>query len=203
MKVYLIRHAKTDANKEGRFVGKIDVPVSETGRETAQALKPFENIKRIYVSPMKRTMETAEILFPGSELIPRKEFAEMDFGIFEGKKFEDMANEPAYERWMDKVGLEACPGGEEPDDFSNRTGEGLMDVIREAMEDGSEHVYVVTHGGVIMSLMYRLTKSQDSLYDFMPDNCGGYTFEIDPKNFHNTWEIKNYRGFSDTDMIDK
>ena len=63
MEVILVRHGITEGNKEKRFVGRLDVPLAPEGeamaRETAPLMPPVEHL---YVSPMLRCRQTADLL---------------------------------------------------------------------------------------------------------------------------------------------
>ena len=46
--------------------------------------------------------------------------AELDFGSFEGKNYEQLKEDPAYRRWIDSAGMTAPPGGESGEDVYKR-----------------------------------------------------------------------------------
>ena len=88
MDVYLIRHGETVYNKLKKYQGQQEIPLSPEGRE---ALRPAGFVPdQVYVSPLGRARETAEILFPGVKQIPVPGIMEMCFGKFEGQSYEDM-----------------------------------------------------------------------------------------------------------------
>ena len=62
MKIYLLRHGQTEYNEQKRYQGTRDIPLSEKGRACLRQadLEPAE----VYVSPLSRAVETAQILFP-------------------------------------------------------------------------------------------------------------------------------------------
>ena len=205
MKVYLIRHAKTKANEEGRYTGKTDVPISEAGREITKALRPFYGIDKIYVSSMLRARETASMLFPDSKAIIYDDLREMDFGHFEGRNFDDLRDDPEYIKWVDAGGLGACPGGEDPEVFSGRVTGVIKQIITDAHSEEKEIIYIVTHGGVIMTAMYEFTGRSRDLFDFITQNNGGWSFETaDIKNdIDGRIKISDYFYFDDTDTINR
>ena len=62
MELYIVRHGKTDWNKECRFQGAKDIPLNEEGRAAAEKL--HERLKDIHFdavfsSPLSRAYETA------------------------------------------------------------------------------------------------------------------------------------------------
>ena len=69
MRVIMIRHGETIWSSERRYQGISDVPLSEEGR---RKLKPADlKPRRVFVTPLVRTRETAEILFPEARQIIR------------------------------------------------------------------------------------------------------------------------------------
>ena len=84
MEVYIIRHGKTDWNKECRFQGAKDIPLNEEGREAARKLG--ERLKdvhfdAVFSSPLSRAYETACIVANSAEkcnLLTEISFGELD-----------------------------------------------------------------------------------------------------------------------------
>ncbi len=65
----------------------------------------------VFVSPMLRCRQTAEILFPQIPQIEIDPWREMDFGEFEGKNYAQLNGDPRYQAWIDSGGTLAFPGG--------------------------------------------------------------------------------------------
>ncbi len=53
--------------------------------ERRKAAGEYPEADLVFVSPMRRCLETAEVLYPGQEPVVIEEFRECDFGLFEGK----------------------------------------------------------------------------------------------------------------------
>ena len=92
MQLILIRHGETLSNKEKRIQGISDVELSTVGIEQAHLLAlslKDHPIKAIHTSPLKRAMQTAEIIneFHRKELHTHGVLMEMDYGVFEGVTF--------------------------------------------------------------------------------------------------------------------
>lgn len=70
--IYIVRHGETDWNKEGKLQGHTDTELNDTGRKQALILKDkLQNIHfdKVFVSPLKRTRQTAEIITKSPQII--------------------------------------------------------------------------------------------------------------------------------------
>ena len=63
IKLWLIRHGKTEGNKLARYIGTTDEPLCQEGIEFLKKMD-YPKVQEIYVSPLRRCVQTAEILFP-------------------------------------------------------------------------------------------------------------------------------------------
>ena len=94
MKIRLVRHGETDGNARGLMLGtKVDWPLNEKGIAQAENLKLDSGFDFIFSSPLKRTLQTAEILSKtlGAKLIVHQGLIERDKGILEGKTQAEVA----------------------------------------------------------------------------------------------------------------
>ena len=116
----LIRHGKTAGNLLGRYIGsRTDEPLCDEGREEL-AGKQLPEVERLYVSPMKRCVETAEILWPGldrKKMQKVMDLRECDFGDFENKNYKELSGNGDYQAWIDSNGTLPFPNGESMDAF--------------------------------------------------------------------------------------
>ena len=76
----------------------------------------YPEVQRVYVSPMKRRMETAKLIFK-ENFYEVEELRECDFGIFENKNYKELSDCPEYQAWIDS-------GGDH--DISGRRGSGRI-----------------------------------------------------------------------------
>ena len=126
----MIRHGKTKLNEENRYIGcKTDISLSELGRkeieEKAAAGYYTMEPEILFCSPMKRCLETADIIFPGREKIVIDELYEIDFGLFEGKNYSELNGTPSYQEWIDSGGKKVFPEGESIDHYCERVMKGI------------------------------------------------------------------------------
>jgi broad specificity phosphatase PhoE len=91
---YFARHGETDWNKKRIYIGRQDIPLNETGKmQAAQMYHCLKNekISHIVSSPLKRALQTAEIINKKMQLPLTiiEELQESTFGSAEGKSYGD------------------------------------------------------------------------------------------------------------------
>lgn len=178
VEIVLIRHGKTEGNKEKRYIGRTDQPLSEEGiAGIKENLGRYPSVEKIYASPMKRTRQTAELIYPGqaSELVDG--LREMDMGVFEGKNHAELKNRPSYILWVATRGKISIPGGESMKDFGKRTMDAFTQVLGDMQAEGIKRSAVVAHGGTIMSIVSQL--ADDDYYKYMVNNGAGFRLTLD------------------------
>jgi len=98
----------------GRLPG---VPLSEKGRIQAQRLVPLlraHGISAIVSSPLERALRTAEPLAQelGLDIRIDSAFTEMDFGRWQGCSFDELRDDPLWQRFNTFRAGTPAPGGE-------------------------------------------------------------------------------------------
>lgn len=174
MNIYFIRHGKTKGNEESRYIGTTDEKLSKKGKQQLKEKLQksiYPKAAYIYVSPMKRCMETAELLYPGQEKIVCKDFRETDFGAFEGKNYEELKENPQYQAWIDSNGTLPFPGGESREEFTKRCIRQFEAIIHAHIRQGRQgDIAFVVHGGTIMAIMEHFAIPKKSYYDWQIKN---------------------------------
>lgn len=169
MKILLVRHGSTKGNLERQYIGTTDEPLSEEGK-TVLNDGINNNIKTVYVSPMKRARETAEILFPNAKQIVVDGFKEMNFGDFEGKNCEDLKDNKDYRGWVDSNCEGEVPNGEKKSDFINRSCRAFDETVTHALTEKEEMIAIVAHGGTIMSILSEYAEPKKDYFDYKTPN---------------------------------
>ncbi len=158
MKLLLVRHGETEGNNKGVFLGLIDEDLNQNGilqaEKIALRLKDV-SIDAIFSSDLKRAMETAEIInkYHHLNIIPKKELRERNFGIFNGKP---------KEKLFDAVKRSKM----EFHEYKPKNGESCLEVQKRIVNFfkkivkrySNKTVLIVTHGAVIVELLFYLTK---------------------------------------------
>ena len=178
MQVTLIRHGQTAGNVLHRYIGRTDEPLSEEGAALAAAKGSDPELQTVYVTPLRRTQQTAAILFPSARQIIVDDLREMDFGDFEGRSFSEMEHDTAYRAWVEGGCLESCPNGEGRAEFSQRVCAAFANLVADAAARGEESVTFVVHGGTIMAIMERFARPCKDYYSYAVQNCNGYCCRV-------------------------
>ncbi|MFN8475218.1 MAG: histidine phosphatase family protein [Anaerolineae bacterium] len=143
-RLYLIRHGATPASAEDRFSGSVDIDISDEGRRQAEALSERladEPLAAIYCSPMRRTVETAEIIARPHGFLPSPNPAlkEIDHGHWEGMLRSEVET---------KFGEEYAAWSEDPFTFAPGGGESGVSVLARALPVIRELVAAWPNGNV-------------------------------------------------------
>jgi broad specificity phosphatase PhoE len=156
-RLYLVRHAASDARAAGRCCGRTDVALSPAGREAAERLAPGLaglHVEAVFASPLRRAVDTAR---PAAELLGMEVrtlagLAEVDFGAFEGLTLAEAerADPEAYAGWMAAPASVRFPGGESMADVRERALAAVGDIVAGHPGGG---VLAVAHGGPIRAIV--------------------------------------------------
>lgn len=146
-------------NREKRFQGATDIPLSDKGR--AQARRVAAHLKdkpldAIYSSPLGRALDTAKEVagYHGLEVGIVDDLQEINMGEWAGKTWDQIRKIwPDLEKsWSaDPYTSDPPPSGEDYREFQNRCIRALDRIA--AAHERSHQVAVVCHGGVIRAVM--------------------------------------------------
>ena len=175
-KIYLIRHGKTTANEQHLYCGSTDLSLSQKGREELATIKyDIDKAEVCFVtSGMKRTQETLEILFGDVEYSIDRRFKEIDFGIFEMKSYNGLKDTAEYQQWLEGDNhFNVPPQGESGAQMEQRVLKAFEEIIL-----SEKDTVIVTHGGVIASIMAHYFKEENkNIYQWQPQQGHGYLLE--------------------------
>jgi 2,3-bisphosphoglycerate-dependent phosphoglycerate mutase len=162
MEIVLVRHGETEANAQGRMQGHRDYPLTARGREQARILGDWFVAQRIdwsrvYVSPLERAWQTAEIIVSRSGG-PRPErepaLIELTAGALDGLVQEEIVQRfPRFaERHVTEIGDFSEFGGESYEQVQAR-----VRALRQRLEDAhrllEQRILLVGHGGFNFQLL--------------------------------------------------
>ncbi len=159
-RVYLVRHGATTLSAEDRFAGETDVPLSDQGRAQLRHLADRlarEPLSTVCASPMRRTLESAEILSKphGLPIVSVPALREISHGRWETRtrrEVEELWPEE-YARWESDPYTFAPEGGESGLAVTARALPSLLELV--AAQAGRT-LLVVSHKATIRLLLSAL-----------------------------------------------
>lgn len=168
MRINFIRHGMTAGNREKRYIGITDEALCEEGILMLRE-KIFPECSVLISSPMKRCIQTAEIIYPDMDITVCSGLRECNFGRFENRNYIEMAGDEEYQLWIDSGGTMPFPGGEDVYAFRKRCISAFEKAVNSIND--SETVSFVVHGGTIMSVMERYAFPAAGYYDYSIKNA--------------------------------
>ncbi len=181
-KIYLARHGQTNWNKEGRIQGWTDTDLNSVGKKQAKALFKYlkeEDIKIVYTSTLKRTIQTAQLFVKKTSIPVRKieELKEINTGLLQGH----LNSEPKIKKeleLMKKNVNHKAPQGESYRDLYNRVASFIEKILK---RHKNETILIIGHSGTnSMILAYLLNISLEEAVQIHQANNLVFTIFILP-----------------------
>lgn len=201
MKILMFRHGATKGNMEGRYVGCTDESIT---KDSVEALKQIYREKRrllkrvdlVFLSPRRRCVETADILFPHQPRTVIQDFRECDFGEFEYLNYEELNGNPDYQAFIDSNGEKGFPNGETKADFQERCVNAFREILEgdllELSAAGGTHtgmIAMVIHGGTMMSILDAFSFPHKDYFEWQTGPGQGLLMDLVQEN--QTWLLEN------------
>ena len=176
MSVLLIRHEQTAGNLQGRYIGcrteEDLLPASIVRLKTAA----YPPVQRLYCSPMRRCLQTAQAIYPRLQPIIINDFRECDFGLFEGKNYAELNGDPQYQAWIDSGGTLPFSQGESQAEFSARCVRAYEKLLPDLQ--GVDAALIV-HGGTVMAIMAAFALPKRDYFSYQVANGQGFCLNPD------------------------
>ncbi|MFZ8856554.1 MAG: 2,3-bisphosphoglycerate-dependent phosphoglycerate mutase [Candidatus Nanopusillus sp.] len=199
----LIRHGESLWNKENRFTGWVDVPLTDNGRE--QAKKVGEILKSLnikfdiaYTSLLSRAIETLEIIIKtlGYNIPVIKDISlnERHYGDLQGlnkDKVAEIYGKEQVKLWRRSLKARP-PNGESLEDTQKRTIPFFERAIKGDLEL-NKNVLVVAHGNSLRSIIsYIENLNEEQILDLEVEPAVPtlYDYDINNKKFYNKRILK-------------
>lgn len=181
--IHFIRHGAIDETLSGKYIGTTDVPLSDKGKMDLKKLDyeyRYPGTQVVFTSPLKRCTETCRILYPEQNPLSIANLSECNFGEWEGKTAEELKSDPDFEKWLAGDNSVKPPKGESNADFTRRICRMFESIVEGLMKTGTTESVIVTHGGVIMTLLAVYGLPQAKPFEWTMDNGFGYSLRVTP-----------------------
>lgn len=159
-KIYLVRHGESEWNVQKKIQGQQDIPLTKKGSKQAHLIAHRlinEKIEKIYCSDLNRAYTTAKII--GNKLnldiIPMKEFREINFGVWEGITNEIMNTKYSNELilWRKEPDKLRIEGAETLKELQHRAMKGINKIIN---DDTINNFLIVSHSATLKTIILGL-----------------------------------------------
>lgn len=181
--IHFIRNALTDENLEGRYIGHTNVALSDEGKAQLAQMREelvYPPVDAVFTSPLKRCTETAAILYPESTPLVIEGLIEYNFGEFENKTAEQLEKYEEFPRWLAGEKGVKPPYGESNEDFTKRVCDTFEKIAEGLMKTGTTSAAIVTHGGVIMTILALYGIPEYPMHEWLTPNGCGFTVKLNP-----------------------
>ncbi|OQP50887.1 hypothetical protein A4H97_03415 [Niastella yeongjuensis] len=152
--IYLIRHT-TPLIEKGICYGQLNIDVTDSFEAEASQIQQVlpADIGQVYSSPLMRCHKLASYLFPGQTIHLEPALMELACGEWEGVHWDAIPSE-VIDPWMKDFVNVAIPGGESYTQMHSRVTQCFTRIA-----EGPKPVAIVTHGGVIRSILSHITNT--------------------------------------------
>lgn len=154
MSIYLIRHT-TPLIEKGTCYGQADIDVTESFYDEADIIGQHlpDGLQAVYSSPLQRCRRLAEHLFPRHDIRFEHDLKEINCGEWELQRWDDIPR-AVIDPWMNDFVNVCIPGGESYVEVFARVSRCFH-----AVAATGQTAAIVTHGGVIRSILAHITQT--------------------------------------------
>lgn len=163
-RLILVRHGQTDYGLENRYCGFSDPPLNKKGVWQSERLffrLRKVRVDKVYSSDLQRAFQSAKIIFKSLLIEQISDFREMDFGILEGLRYEEIINiyPKLYRDWLKYPSMIKIPEGEGLKQLKKRVNTKLSSILS---GNKGKTIALVTHGGPIRTILCSALKFDPS-----------------------------------------
>lgn len=157
LELYIVRHGQTETNHQNRVNGITNLSLNENGRNQVKNLKnnfDTSEIDEIYSSPLKRALETAQILNSGSKTIQTdNRICEINYGSWDGLTVEETKSlhPDGYDEnnLISEKYIQYTNNGESFESVFNRVDDFLSFILKKK----NEKIMIVCHAFVARAIL--------------------------------------------------
>ncbi|MEN3007451.1 histidine phosphatase family protein [Pseudothermotoga sp.] len=155
LKIFLIRHAKTDWNDLGLWQGNTDVPLNEAGFEQAKKIAQKlskQHVEVIYTSPLLRARQTAFVI---SEMLNVPLFVDERLRECEISLWNGLTMQETLERYYNEYTLWSTQPSVEIEGVESlqKVQDRFLRFVEEIIKKSFESVVVVSHALILRTFI--------------------------------------------------
>ena len=198
MKIVLVRHGQSEANRDRIIQGHMDFPLSDLGIKQAEEMAEYlaannYSFHSVYSSDLSRAKTTADIIckkFQINQIKTDERLREFNLGIYQGRKNDEMtAEDNAFLQSCWKDDLKRVPEGENVKEMKARIKAAFTDIL--SSNNSNATILIVGHGGSLFHIL-------DSTLHIFPKNADWFENcklnEIVQKDRTDDWILTVFNG---------
>lgn len=154
--VFLIHHGTTDWHRDGKLLGRRDIPLNEEGLAQAQRLaETLDGIRlaEVISSPLQRALHTAELIGKRFDMETARDNRLIDFklGAWEGQSPDAVVDTEEYRQFLANPLATSMPQGESFQEVKRRA----VGAVEQSIEDNPSGaaIAIITHARVVRVLL--------------------------------------------------
>ena len=181
--LYLFRHGLTKGNINAQYIGHTDLPLTTDSISALKSIKAkhhYPEVDAVFVSPLKRAKQSADIMFPKNNKIVIDDFIEYNFGEFEECTAEDLKDNADFKEWLRGDITARPPHGESNAEFVHRVCTAFEKVVDGCIKTANQNFAIVTHAGVLMTILASYGLPEAPMAHWQMDAGYGYKLRITP-----------------------
>ncbi|MCD7873020.1 MAG: histidine phosphatase family protein [Clostridiales bacterium] len=198
--VYLFRHGITKGNINAQYIGHSDYPLTTDSISALKSIKAkyhYPEVKAVFSSPLKRCVDSANIMFPKNNPIIINDLIEYNFGEFEECTAKDLENNEDFKNWLRGDMNARPPFGESNAEFIYRICDSFEKIIEGLIKTGTDTAAIVGHAGVLMTILSCYGIPQAPMAHWQMEAGYGFKLRITPS----LWMQANKLEVADTTPI--
>lgn len=198
--VYLFRHGLTKGNLNAQYIGHTDYPLTSDSISTLHSIKAkhhYPQVEAVFSSPLKRCVDSANIMFPKNNPIVINDLIEYNFGEFEECTAKDLENNEYFKNWLRGDMHARPPYGESNAEFIHRVCSAFEKIVDGLIKSGTQTCAIVGHAGVLMTILACYGLPEAPMAHWQMDAGYGYKLRITPS----LWMRANKLEVADTSPI--
>lgn len=191
--IYLFRHGLTKGNLNAQYIGHTDYPLTTDSIESLRNIKAhkhYPNVQAVFSSPLKRCLDSANIMFPQNNPLVINDLIEYNFGEFEECTAKDLENNEDFANWLHGDIHARPPYGESNAEFIHRVCSAFEKIVEGLMKTGTETAAIVGHAGVLMTILSCYGIPEAPMSHWQMDAGYGFKLRITPSLWMQTNKLE-------------
>lgn len=181
--VYLFRHGLTKGNINAQYIGHTDYPLTMDSIQALKNIKArchYPQVEAVFSSPLKRCLDSANIMFPKNNPLVINDLIEYNFGEFEECTAEDLKDNEDFRQWLHGDIHAKPPYGESNAEFIERVCSAFEKIVEGLMRTGTQTAAIVGHAGVLMTILSCYGLPEAPMAHWQMDAGYGFKLRITP-----------------------